>query len=91
MGKTVTLYGKVVDTEYASSSNSRPTFLDLGAAYPDSSRLSVVIWGKNRKNFSSAPESFYKGKTIAVTGEVYKYDGVCNIEVSSSSQIQVLE
>lgn len=91
VGKTVTLYGKVVDTEYASSSNSRPTFLDLGAAYPDSSRLSVVIWGKNRKNFSSAPESFYKGKTIAVTGEVYKYDGVCNIEVSSSSQIQVLE
>ena len=34
VGKTVTLYGKVVDTEYASSSNSRPTFLDLGAAYP---------------------------------------------------------
>lgn len=91
VGKTATFYGKVVDAEYASSSNSSPTFLDLGAAYPDSSRLSIVIWGKNRSKFSSAPESLYKGKTIAVTGEVYKYDGVCNIEVSSPSQIVVID
>lgn len=91
VGKTATFYGKVVDAEYASSSNSSPTFLDLGAAYPDTDRLSIVIWGKNRKNFSSAPESLYKGKTIAVTGEVYKYDGVCNIEVSSPSQIKELK
>ncbi|WP_251198057.1 hypothetical protein [Anaerotardibacter muris] len=91
VGKTATFYGKVVDAEYASTSNSSPTFLDLGAAYPDPNRLSVVIWGKNRKNFSSAPENAYKGKTIAVTGEIYRYDGVCNIEISSPKQIEVLD
>lgn len=91
VGKTATFYGKVVDSEYASGSNGKPTFLDVGAAYPDNSRLSMVIWGENRSAFSSAPESTYEGKTVAVTGEVYRYDGVCNIEITSPSQIEILD
>lgn len=91
IGQTATFYGSVVDTEYASSSNGHPTFLDLGVAYPDANRLSIVIWGKDKSAFSTAPENLYEGKTIAVTGEVYVYNGVCNIEVSSPSQITVLD
>lgn len=91
VGEVVTLYGKVVDAEYATTSNGRPTFLDIGASYPNSDRLSVVIWGEDRASFSSSPEKMYRDKTIAVTGEVYIYEGVCNIEVSSPRQIQVLD
>lgn len=90
VGETVTLYGPVVGAEYASTSNGKPTFLDIGADYPSKNRLSITIWGKNRSAFSTAPEKLYEGKTIAVKGKVYLYDGVCNIEVTSPDQITVL-
>lgn len=90
VGETVTLYGPVVGAEYASDSNGSPTFLDVGASYPDGGRLSVTIWGEDRSNFPEPPERAYEGETVLVTGEVYQYDGVCHVEVSSPSQIAVL-
>lgn len=91
VGETVSVYGPVVDSEYARTSNGQPTFLDLGTFYPDPDRVSVVIWGKNRGNFSPSPEALYEGKRICVTGEVYVYDGVCNIEATSPDQIKILD
>lgn len=90
VGETVTLYGLVVGAEYANTSNGQPTFLDIGASYPDKNRLSITIWGKNRAAFSPSPEALYEGKTICVTGEVYLYDGVCNIEITSPDQIEII-
>lgn len=90
VGETVTLYGPVVSAEFASDSNGSPTFLDVGASYPDSGRLSLTIWGENRSKFPEPPESSYKGEVILVTGEIYLYDRVCHVEVSSPSQITVL-
>ena len=90
VGETVTLYGPVVGAEYASTSNGQPTFLDIGVDYPDKKRLSITIWGKNRGTFSPSPEELYDGKTICVTGKVYIYDGVCNVEATSPEQIKVI-
>lgn len=90
VGETVTLCGPVVGAEYASASNGSPTFLDVGASYPDGGRLSVTIWGEDRSNFPEPPERAYEGETVLVTGEVYRYDGVCHVEVSSPSQITIL-
>ena len=90
VGETVTLYGPVLGAEYASSSKGKPTFIDIGAAYPSKNRLSITIWGKNRSAFSTPPEKLYEGKTVAVRGKVYLYDGVCNVEVTSPDQITVL-
>ncbi len=90
IGELVTVYGSVVGSNCASSSNGAPTFLDLGAAYPNESRVSVVIWGEDRPAFPEAPEAMYAGQTVCVTGVIYVYNDVCNIEVTSPSQIQVL-
>lgn len=90
IGRIVTIYGDVKDTKYASTSNGSPTFIDIGAAYPSASRVTMTIWGQYRSAFPSAPESMYRGKTVCVTGEVYLYDGICNIEVTSPSQIEIL-
>lgn len=90
VGQTVTVYGPVASTRYVSSSNGEPTYINIGADYPDDNRLQVVIWGEDRARFSSAPESAYKGETIAVTGTLETYQGVLEIEVSSPSQIEVL-
>lgn len=91
IGEVVTVKGPVVGVKFARSSKGRPTFLNIGAAYPDSNRVTAVIWEENRGKFSPSPEALYRGKTICVTGEVYVYGGACNIEVTSPSQIEVVE
>ena len=88
VGERTTVYGLVVDTHYAITSSGQPTFLNLGKSYPDPSRFTVVIWGRNRTNFPSAPESYYYGKDICVTGLITTYEGIPQIEVSNPSQIQ---
>lgn len=41
----------VVATRYEPDLRGRPTFIDVGAAYPDPDRLRLVVWGRNRDSF----------------------------------------
>ena len=88
IGDRTTVCGPVAGTFYGSSVNGRPTFLNIGADYPSSQRFTVVIWGQNRSNFPQAPESYYKGKTICVSGLIQEYEGIAQIEVTTPDQIQ---
>jgi hypothetical protein len=90
IGETVTIYGPVAGSTYASTSNGQPTYIDIGASYPDARRVSIVVWGEDRGNFSVLPENAYLGEPICVTGEIYVYDNACYIKVQSPSQIQVM-
>jgi hypothetical protein len=68
---------------YARSSNGRPTFINLGAAYPNPNRLTILIWGEDRPNFPRAPERMFgPGQTICAQGRVTLYRGVSEIEVA---------
>ncbi|MBM3131011.1 MAG: hypothetical protein FJ009_20585 [Chloroflexi bacterium] len=89
VGQTKTVCGNVMRTTFAESTNGQPTYLDLGRTYPDPSRFSVVIWGNQRANFPTPPETLYRGKTICVNGAVRTYQGVPQIEVRSPAQVQV--
>jgi hypothetical protein len=91
VGETVTVYGPVEGSTYASDSNNQPTYINIGADYPDASRVSIVVWGEDRHSFSGSPEEMYLGKTISVTGEIYIYSGACYIKVQSPSQVRVVE
>lgn len=91
IGETVSVYGEVKASDYRSGSNGQPTYIDIGAAYPDTSRITVVIWGENRGAFPDRPESMYLGKIVCVTGEIYEYNGVCDIKVTSPNQIAILQ
>jgi len=88
VGERATVCGPVVDATWASSSNGKPTFLNIGNPYPAPDRFTVVIWIQNRGNFPQAPEDYYLGKTICVTGLITEYDGIPEIEVSYPSEIQ---
>ena len=88
IGERTTVCGPVVDATWASGSNGKPTFLNLGKPYPDPDRFTVVIWIQNRGNFPQAPEDYYLDKTICVTGLITEYDGIPEIEVSYPSEIQ---
>lgn len=89
VGERTTVTGPVVSTVYATTSKGEPTFLNVGKDYPDPARFTVVIWGKSRDNFGSAPEDEYDGKTISVTGQVVEYNGIPEIEVTTPDQIKV--
>ena len=91
IGEVVTIYGPIKDSSFLAESNQQPTYIDIGAAYPDNSRVTMVVWGEDRGNFPDNPEAMYLGKTVCVTGELYAYEGATYVKVSSSNQIMVLD
>lgn len=88
-GQNVSVFGEVVDTNYASSSNGQPTFLNIGKAYPDPERFTVLFWINNRDKFPPSPEDYYLGKSICVSGYIELYEGVPEIEITDPSQILI--
>jgi len=91
MGDITTVCGPVVDTQWATESQDKPTILNIGKEYPDPNRFTVVISIHNRGNFPQAPERYYLGKTICVTGLIYPYKGVPQMSVEDPSQIEELD
>jgi hypothetical protein len=89
VGQRRTVCGPVASTKYAGGSNGSPTFLDLGRAFPDSSRFTVVIWGQARGKFAFKPEQHYRGRSICVTGSIRDHRGIAQIHATQPSQIVV--
>lgn len=81
------VYGPVVGASYRPDISGQPTWLNIGEDYPSQNRFVVIIWGENRGNFPQAPENYYLGKTIYVTGLITEYEEVPQIEVTSPDQI----
>lgn len=81
------VYGPVVGASYRPDISGQPTWLNIGEDYPSQNRFVVIIWGENRGNFPQAPEDYYLGKTIYVTGLITVYNEVPQIEVTSPDQI----
>jgi len=88
VGKEKTVCGMVASATYARRTKDQPTFLNLDQAYPNQI-FTVVIWGSDRKNFSNSPETFYKGKTICVTGKIESYKGKPEMIVRHANQITI--
>lgn len=88
IGKRTTVCGRVVDTRHATTSNGKPTFLNYDKPYPNHAFV-VVIWGSDRSEFPSNPESHYRNKTVCANGLIESYQGKPQIVARSSSQLSV--
>lgn len=88
IGETVTVCGKIFGGKYFDRSDKKITLLNMGAAYPKSP-LTIVIDEENRKNFKSAPEDFFSGKTVCLKGIVKEYKGKPQIFITSEADITV--
>ncbi|MDB4324734.1 thermonuclease family protein [bacterium] len=80
IGTVATVCGPVASSRFVPRSSGQPTFLNLGAPYPNQS-LTVVIWGRDRDRFG-APEKAYSGKTICVTGWIDTHKGIPQIAIN---------
>jgi hypothetical protein len=78
----------VYGTKYLTTAKNAPTFIDIGAAYPNSP-LTLVIWQDIRNTFSYAPDTYLDGKNICITGELQLYKGRPEIIVQKESDIEV--
>jgi len=86
LNEKVTICEKVFSTKLITPSNM--TFLDLGGFHPNQ-MLTVVIKGEDRSKFKDAPDEYFKGRNVCVTGTVIDYKGKPEIVVSDPSQIKV--
>ena len=89
IGSYGTVIGPVVDTEWAEESQGKPTFLNLGLPYPDPGRFTVLIWIDGRWNFDVAPEEYYLGQTICVTGTIALYEGSAEMIIEGPEWVWV--
>jgi hypothetical protein len=77
---------KVFDGKYTDSNHI--TCISLGGASPGE-KIKIIIKGKDRDNFPSAPEKLYTGKTVCVKGPVEIQDGLPSVVVKDPGQIIV--
>ncbi len=89
VGEVATVCGPVIDTWYDPSVDGEPTYLNVGKPYPDPERVTVIIWGNLRSSFPEPPDDYFAGKTICVAGLIAEWEGACEIEVKTTSQIAV--
>jgi len=90
IGDSVTVCGKVYSVRYLESSNNTPTFLNIGAKYPDQ-LLTVVIWGDARKEFTGKPEDDYTNKEVCIIGKVELYKDKPQIVIRKANQLKLKE
>lgn len=84
VGESVIVCSKV----YGVKSLEKITFINLGAAYPNSP-LTIVIRAEDRGNFPQPVETMYENKNVCVTGTIKEYKGRYEIEVTKPAEITV--
>ena len=85
LNEEVSICDKVFGGKFFTSSSL--TLLDIGGNHPNEF-LTVVIKAEDRKKFTSAPEDFYKGKNVCVTGKIIDFKGKPEIIITDPEQLK---
>jgi hypothetical protein len=85
VGKSGTVCGVVASAKFASQVRGSPTFLNLGAPYPNHV-FTALIWGENRDRFAYPLETL-RGQFLCVSGLIEVYRGRAQIEIAVPSQM----
>lgn len=88
LGKTKAISGPVRAITFREQTRGQPTWINIGANFPDESRLELVIWGRNRPKFENILSRIHAGNEICAIGKVSEYRGIVQIELSSASQLR---
>lgn len=88
IGQTRAIAGRVVAvTKSPPNTRGDPTWIEVGAPFPNSKRLSLVIWGNRRSSFPTDLQELI-GTRPCIVGEIQDYKGVARIELRTPDQIQ---
>lgn len=90
VGQTAAIAGPIMRVTYKEDVKGKPTWIEVGATYPNSSRLVLVVWGQNRDMLNKLFSQNLEGKNVCVIGTVEQYKGVPQVELKLSSQVQLV-
>jgi hypothetical protein len=90
IGDSVIVCGKVSDAAFVETMENSPTFLNLGAPYPDQ-LLNLVIWKDQRDQYSPAPENQYVNKNVCVTGKIEIINNFPEMVIYNKGQIKITD
>lgn len=88
VGDSVQFCARVQSSRYYVQVADKPTVFYFGKSYPNHT-LSIVIWEKNRRNFSGPVELLYGDAELCVKGRIVLADGRPQIEVAAPEQVGV--
>lgn len=77
----VAVLGTVAEYRYLPKVNGAPTWINLGAKYPNKNRFSIVIWGDYRSQFGRALSSDLVSRQICVMGLVKLWEGIPQMQI----------
>lgn len=86
-GKTITVCAKVQGT-YVTQGNSKTTYLNFGAPYPNTT-FTGVIFASSMAYFNYIPAEHLKDKSVCITGQVEMYKGKPQIILKNEEQIKI--
>jgi DNA/RNA endonuclease YhcR with UshA esterase domain len=86
INEKVVICDQVFGGKFLSGSNI--TLVDVGGSHPNKA-LTILIKGDDRKKFKVAPEEYFKGKKVCITGQVIDYKGKPEIVVTDTLQIKL--
>ena len=86
-GKNVTVEGTIVNT--AIGKHGKECFLNFNSDWQQG--LTAIIFHGDRSKFPPAPEEFYNGKEVQITGVVQELQGKPGIILNDPSQIKIVE
>jgi len=87
VGDSVTVCTKIYGGIYLDTRKGAPTLLNAGGNYPNAP-LTILIWGDIRSQFKEAPELFYSGKEICISGKIKMYKDKPEIVIYDEKQIK---
>lgn len=90
-GQTVVVAGPMMKIAQRNDVRGRPMWIDVGAAYPDPNRLSLVIWGDSAKEFAQLSPAPAPGKWMCMVGTITLFDGSPQITLQYGRQLIVAE
>jgi hypothetical protein len=86
IGDSVKVQGKIYGVRYLETSKNTPTFINIGAAYPNQ-LLTVVIWGDVRSKLPYKPEEKLKQGLLTIYGKVELFKDKPQIVISNPDQL----
>lgn len=89
VGDSVQVRGQVYGVRYLENAKNTPTFINLGAAYPNQ-LLTVVIWGDVRSKLAYKPEEALAKGFVTVVGKIELFKDKPQIVVRNPDQLLIL-
>jgi hypothetical protein len=81
-GAIVRVKAPVARAVFADRARGRPTYIDLGAPAPSARRLTILILGRDRRNFPLPPHRMFSaGRLMCAHGIVERRHGAPQIRV----------